>query len=146
MKKKGKIDTNERYSASRFIGSRIIESAAYCNQMVLASLYINKTQKTSVNWLIRLLLSLLYWPKVILLSGGHNICSFYPCLNSILFEDVLSSLNPVLTWPWHSKTSPKSSQLLINAVIPNVCFADHWWSVNPYAYQCFVLRGVLEYS
>jgi hypothetical protein len=31
------------YSARRLMGSRIIESAAYCNQKVLAHLYINST-------------------------------------------------------------------------------------------------------
>jgi hypothetical protein len=61
------------YNARRLIGSRIIESAAYCNQKLLEHLYLNRTQNTSVNWIIRLLLSLLCWPKVILLSGGHCI-------------------------------------------------------------------------
>ncbi len=61
------------YSARRLIGSRIIESAAYCDQIELAPLFINSTQNTSVNWIIRLLLSLLCQPKVILLSGGHCI-------------------------------------------------------------------------
>ncbi len=36
------------YSARRLIGSRIIESAAYCNQKLLALLYLNRTQNTSV--------------------------------------------------------------------------------------------------
>ncbi len=61
------------YSARRLIGSRIVESAAYCNHKLLALLHLNSTQTTSVNWIIRLLLSLLCWPKVILLSGGHCI-------------------------------------------------------------------------
>ncbi len=61
------------YSARRFIGSQIIESAAYCNQIMLVPLYLNSTQNTLVNWIIRWLLSLLGWPKVILLSGGHCI-------------------------------------------------------------------------
>ncbi len=66
------------YSARRLIGSRIIESAAYCNHKLMAHLYFNSTQNTSVNWIIRLLLSLLCWPKVILLSGGHcNMKSVY---------------------------------------------------------------------
>ncbi len=34
-------------------------------------LYLNSTQNTSVNWISRLLLSFLCWPKVILLSSGH---------------------------------------------------------------------------
>ncbi len=59
------------YSARRLMGSRLIESAAYCNQIWLAQLYINSAQNTSVNWIIRLLLSLLCRPKVIPLSGGH---------------------------------------------------------------------------
>ncbi len=58
------------YSARRLIGSRIIETAAYCNQKLLA---LYSTQNSSVNWIIRLLLSLLCWPKVILLSGGYCI-------------------------------------------------------------------------
>ena len=62
------------YSARCLIGSRIIESAAYCNQIMLVPLYLNSTQNTSVNWIIPLLLSVLHWPKVILLSGGH--CTF----------------------------------------------------------------------
>jgi hypothetical protein len=36
-------------SARRLIGSRIIESAAYCNQKLLAHLYLNSTQNTLVN-------------------------------------------------------------------------------------------------
>ncbi len=51
------------YSARRLMGSGIIESAAYCNQISLTQVYIN----------IRLMLSLSCWPKVILLSGGHCI-------------------------------------------------------------------------
>ncbi len=70
-----KIFLESKYSARRLIGSRIIESAAYCNQKLLAHLFLNSTQNTSVNWIIRLLLSLLCWPKVILLSGGH--CSIH---------------------------------------------------------------------
>jgi hypothetical protein len=46
------------YIASRLIGSRVIESAAYCNQKLLAHLHLSSTQNTSVNWIIRLLLSL----------------------------------------------------------------------------------------
>jgi len=64
------------YSARRLIGSLIIESAAYCNQLILVPLYINSTQNTSVNWISRLLLSFLGWPKAILLSGGHCITHF----------------------------------------------------------------------
>ena len=55
--------------------SNLIESVAYCYQILLVPFYTNSTQKTSVNWIIRLILhvSLLCWPKVILLSGGHCI-------------------------------------------------------------------------
>jgi len=59
------------YSARRLMGSWIIESATYCNQILLAPLYLNSTQNMSVNWIIRLSLSLFCWPKVILLSGKH---------------------------------------------------------------------------
>ena len=65
--------TENKYSACRLIGSWIIESAAYWNQILLVPLYLNSAQKTSVNWIIWLLLSLLCWPKLILLSGGHCI-------------------------------------------------------------------------
>ena len=43
----------------------------YCNQTLLVPHYLNSTQNTSVNWIIRILLSLLYCPKVNLLGGGH---------------------------------------------------------------------------
>ncbi len=59
------------YSASRLIGSRIIESATYCYHILLVPLYLNSAQNMSVNWIIWLLRSLLCWPKVILLSGRH---------------------------------------------------------------------------
>ncbi len=62
-----------KYSARRLMESRILESAAYCIQILLARLHIDSAQSTLVNWIIRLLLSLLCWPKVILLSGGHCI-------------------------------------------------------------------------
>ncbi len=38
-----------KYSARRLMGSRIIESAAYCNQISLSQVYINRAQNTSVN-------------------------------------------------------------------------------------------------
>jgi hypothetical protein len=37
------------------MGSRIIESAAFYNQILLAQVYINRAQNTSVNLIIRLL-------------------------------------------------------------------------------------------
>jgi len=63
------------YSAHRLIGSRIIESVAYCNQIMLVPLYLQRKQNMLGNWIISLLLSLLGWPKVILLSG-HNVLIF----------------------------------------------------------------------
>ena len=59
------------YSACRSIRSRIIESAAFCNQIFHVPLYINSTQNSWFSWIVRLLLSLLCWPKTILLSSGH---------------------------------------------------------------------------
>ncbi len=47
------------YGKRRLIGPHIIVSAAYCNQIQLDPLSINCTQNTLVNWIIRLLLSLL---------------------------------------------------------------------------------------
>jgi len=47
------------YCARCLIGSQIIESDAYCNQIMLVPLYLNSTQNALVNWIIRLLLSLL---------------------------------------------------------------------------------------
>ncbi len=61
------------YNAHRLIGSQIIESAAYSNHIFMAPLWFNSTQNSLVNWIIWFLLSLLCWPKVILLSGGHCI-------------------------------------------------------------------------
>jgi hypothetical protein len=58
------------FSVQCLIGYRIIESATYCYQIVLAQLHKNSTQNTSVNCIIRILLSLFCRPKVILLSGG----------------------------------------------------------------------------
>ncbi len=77
----GPLGNHYNYSARRLMGSRIIESAAYCNQISLAQVYINRAQNTSVNWIIRLLLSLVWWPKVILLSGGHCISFHFFSLN-----------------------------------------------------------------
>jgi len=37
----------------------------------MALLYFNSAQNTLVNWIIRLLLLLLCWPKVILLRGEY---------------------------------------------------------------------------
>jgi len=62
------------YSAHCLIGSRLIESAEYCNQILLVPLYLNSTQNASVNWII------LSWPKVILLSGGHCIPRLSSCM------------------------------------------------------------------
>ncbi len=76
------------YSARRLMGSRIIESAAYCNHILLAQLHKNSAQNTSVNCIIRLLLSLLCRPKVILLSGGH--CTLKSL--SSAFNDLLNFL------------------------------------------------------
>ncbi len=39
----------------------------------MAHFYLNSTSNTSVNWIIWILLTLLCWPEVILLSGGHCI-------------------------------------------------------------------------
>jgi hypothetical protein len=64
------------YSADWLMWSRLIKLAAYCNQILLAKLCINRAQNTSVNWIIRLLLSFLCWLKVILLNGGHCIWIF----------------------------------------------------------------------
>ncbi len=43
--------TKNIYNANRLMGSRLIESAAYCNQILLAKLYtcISRAQNTSVN-------------------------------------------------------------------------------------------------
>ena len=43
----------------------------YCNHILLVPFFLNSAQKNVNNWIIRLMLSLLCCPKVILLSGGH---------------------------------------------------------------------------
>ncbi len=58
------------------MGSQIIKSTAYCNQKMLAQVYINSAQNTSFYWIIRLLLSLLCRAKVIPLSDGY--CTRFP--------------------------------------------------------------------
>ena len=45
-------------------------------QLWLVHLYLNIKHKLSLNVITRLMLSLLYWPKVILLSGGHSTWKF----------------------------------------------------------------------
>jgi hypothetical protein len=85
------------YNARRLIGSRIIESAAYCNQKLLAHLYLNSTQNTSLNWIIRLLLSLLCWLKVILLSGGHCISIYLKESASLEIKFCVDQVEG----PWH---------------------------------------------
>ena len=80
---------------SIYIGSRIIESAAYCNHILLVPLYLNSLHKTSVNWIIRLVLSLLCRPKVILLSGRHSTSSCMVHMARILFS---------MAWGWGTRT------------------------------------------
>ncbi len=58
---------------------------------MLVPWYLNSTQNTMVNWVIRLLLSILYWPKVILLSGG--LCTWKP---SFVFPHKML----LLSFPW----------------------------------------------
>ncbi len=79
-----------KYKARRLMGLQIIGSAAYCNQIWQAHLYINSAQSSSINGIIRLLLSLSFWPKVILLSGGHcfrvNSSGFWICTLATLLR------------------------------------------------------------
>ncbi len=56
----------------RLIGSRMIESTAYYNKKLLTLLYLNSIQNKSGNWNIWFLISLSFWPKLILLSGKHS--------------------------------------------------------------------------
>ncbi len=91
----------------------IIESAAYCNQKLLAHFYLNTTQNTSVNWIIRLLLSLLCWPKVILLSSGN--CALKNCTATGCITCFFSSfIRGHVDWFYHSwpneKLLPKTKQ------------------------------------
>jgi len=74
-----------------FAHFRIIESAAYCNQIMLVPLYLNSSQNTFVNWIIQLLLSLLCWPKVIPLSGGHCIIKKAVCNRN--WQDMVRRIN-----------------------------------------------------
>ena len=43
------ISIDLKYSARCLIGSRIIESAAYCNKILLIPLHLKNSQNTSVN-------------------------------------------------------------------------------------------------
>ena len=80
------------YSTGRLIGSLVIESADYCNHTLLApnKLYQNSAHKRLGIWIIRLMLSLLCWPKVILLSGG-------PCINKPAMGEI------AIINKWHTK-------------------------------------------
>ncbi len=44
----GSVRLDRQYSARRLMGSRLIESAAYCNQILLAQQFINSAQNTSI--------------------------------------------------------------------------------------------------
>ncbi len=55
-----------KYSAHRLIGSRIIESAAFCNQILLAQIYLQYI-KQSLNWII------LLWPSILLAAQSNSI-------------------------------------------------------------------------
>ncbi len=76
----------------RLIGSRIIESANHRNNKLLVSLFLSNMQNT-VNWISRLLLSLLYWPEVILLSGGH---CYYINTQEIVFRAKCKTSGPIV--------------------------------------------------
>jgi len=75
------IPCNFQYSTRRLIGSRLIESAAYCNYKLLVPLFPSSSLNMSVNWISWLLLSRLCRPKVIPLSGWHynseNVKEFF---------------------------------------------------------------------
>ncbi len=78
-----------KYSARRLFGSRIVESAAYYNHILLVQLYLNSKQNTLVNWIILLLLPLLCcWSKVILWNGRYCTWTY---MYRILFQSPLSS-------------------------------------------------------
>ncbi len=75
---------------------KIFCETACINNLVLTKwntnlwpLYLNNDQNSSINWIIRLLLSLLCWPKVILLSDGYSKFIFYA---NLLFSASLSKL------------------------------------------------------
>ncbi len=96
------------YSARRLIGSRIIESAAYCNQVLLAPLYLNSTHNMSVYWIM---FSLLSWPKVILLSGGH--CTILGSRIHFLCASLCSKQKHLL-WYWYLICRCKCSTMGVN--------------------------------
>ena len=62
-----------------------MESVAYWNQILLIQLYLHSTQKVLRNWIVWLLLSLLCWPKVILLIGEH--CTKIDCVLPFTYEN-----------------------------------------------------------
>jgi hypothetical protein len=68
--KQNNVNITTYYSALRLIGSRIKESDIY------GPIILQQYTKTSVNLIIRLLLSALCWPKVSLLIGGHCNVSY----------------------------------------------------------------------
>ncbi len=106
------------YSVCHLIGSRIIESATYFNQISVAPLLINNTQNSLVNRIIRLLLSLLCRPKVILLSDGHCITNIF------LIDKIWKLLHPVLL-RWRTSRSELDSRIRHFRIRnPSTLFAD----------------------
>ncbi len=71
------------------IGSQLKVSAAHCDQILLIPLYLKRAQNTSIIWIIRLLLSLKYRPKVILLRGGYYNKYIIEKGKSILADDYM---------------------------------------------------------
>ncbi len=122
----GKILTNFRPEFIDWFASTV--PAAYCNQIWLTQLYINSAQNTSVNWIIWLLLSHKCRPKVILLSGGHCICSILLDSSSWKSLRILQSRNwpHSIDLPWLCSPSsqyptfpffPFSSRLLVSSKV-----------------------------
>ena len=72
-------------------------AAAYYNQKLPFSLYLNSTQP--VNVIIRSLLSLIFWPNVIQIKGGHCVISLGFCRNAVYLKDYCKNAKMKVIYP-----------------------------------------------
>ncbi len=81
-----------QYSARRLIGSRIIESAAYCNKKLLAHLYLDSTQKLNHSVIIitfMLAQSDSIKRRALYLHVSKNCCKALLCFTIAVIESII---------------------------------------------------------
>ena len=96
----------------------------------MVPIYMNSTQKTSVNWIIRVMSSLFCWPKVILLSGGHCILKWVhkisPCCVRLKTKGVRWVIRKIAsTSGWMSANDWRTPNVVVSPTLvlfPSVTF------------------------